>query len=280
MSAAALDLMHTQAPVDLLMPAMPQMITTAIYGVGAVIFVAYACVLAVRERTALPLLFILGAFLTIFLEPVVDILGNAVHPQIGQYHLLTTNGHPVPWAVFIGYVWYFAATPLLCWRMLVQRTMTQAFIWRVFAAVAVGAAIVEQIPLHYGVWVYYGEQPMKIGYMPLWWIFANTAAVLVPFIFIYKLFPRLTGLRQWLVVGLVPCGAFMGHAGAGWPMYNALGTNTETLSPVLLHIASAGSIAASLLIVWVAMNVADIATRASLSSPRSSAASMGGLRAH
>lgn len=274
-----LDLAHTAAPEGLLMPALPQLVTTVAYGIGALAFLAYAVVLASRERSALPLLFILGALLTIFLEPVVDLLGNAVHPQIGQYHLLTTNGHPVPWAVLIGYVWYFAAAPLLGWRLMLERRLTQAMVWKAFAVVAVTAAIVEQIPLHFGVWHYYGEQPLKIGYMPVWWIVANTTAVIVPFLLIYKLFPRLTGLRQWLVVGLIPSGAFMGHAAAGWPMYNILGTQTEVIAPVLLVGASVASIALALMTVWIVMAAIDL-PHGSRSAVASQGAALGKLHAH
>jgi len=257
----ALDLVHTQPPSDLLMPALSQLLTTAVYGVGAVFFIGYALWLARRERSSLPLLFLAGALLTIFLEPVVDLLGNAVHPQIGQLNLLTTNGHPVPWAVLIGYVWYFAAAPLLCWRQLQERSLTREFVWKAFATVVASAAIVEQIPLAFGVWVYYGEQGLKLGLMPAWWIFANTAAVMVPFLLLYKLLPQLQGWRQALVPLLMPMGAFMGHAGAAWPMYNVLGTDTVNLSPLLLHGTSLASIGLSLLLVWAVMLMADVPLR-------------------
>jgi hypothetical protein len=249
---------YTQTPADLIMPATAQLWTTTLYGIGALIFILLALYLAWRERSALPVLMILGAALTIYLEPVVDVLGNAVHPQIGQFNLLTTNGHPVPWAVLIGYLWYFAAPPLLAYRVLQQQIMTRRLIWGAFASVVTGAALVEQIPLHFGVWVYYGEQLPKIGYMPIWWIFANTAAVLVPFILLYKLFPTLAGLRQLLVIPLMPCGAFMGHAAAGWPMYNLLGTDTATLPAAALYLGSLATALLALMTVWLMMQVADI----------------------
>ena len=260
LNASVLELAHTHPP-DLVMPAMPQLVTTLLYGAGAVGFMVYALWFARRERSLLPLIYVIGAWLTIFLEPVVDLLGNAVHPQTGQFHFVTSNGHPVPWAVFVGYVWYFAGTPLLCYQMFRDRSLTTDVVWKLFAGVVICAAIVEQIPLYFGVWVYYGEQPMKFGFMPVWWIFANTAAVLVPFVMIYKLFPRLVGWRQWLVAGLMPSGAFMGHAAAGWPMYNALGTQTETLSPLILYGASVASIALSILVVWAVMAVAELPDR-------------------
>lgn len=252
---------YTQTPVGLIMPATAQLWTTLIYGVGALAFLLLAIRLAWRERSAVPLLMLFGAALTIYLEPIVDVLGNAVHPQIGQYNLLTTNGHPVPWAVLIGYIWYFAGTPLLCYSMLKRQTLSQRFVWWTFASVVLGAALVEQIPLHFGVWVYYGEQLPKIGLMPIWWIFANTAAVLVPFILVYKLFPTLVGARQWLLVPLMPSGAFMGHAAAGWPMYNLLGTDTASLPAWALYLGSLACVVLSLLVVWALMRVTDIPAR-------------------
>src|SRR6218665_1358463 len=151
-----LDATFTQPPSDLLMPASAQLWTTVLYGIGALVFVLLALRLAWRERSPLPLLLLAGAALTIYLEPVVDVLGNAVHPQIGQFNLLTTNGHPVPWAVLIGYIWYFAGAPLLCYSMLKQRSLNQRFVWGLFASVVLSAALVEQIPLYFGVWQYYG----------------------------------------------------------------------------------------------------------------------------
>ncbi|MDT4817056.1 hypothetical protein FQZ97_501230 [compost metagenome] len=259
--------LYTQPPAGLIMPATAQLWTTLIYGVGALLFVFLAIRLALRERSVLPLLMILGAALTVYLEPVVDVLGNAVHPQMGQFNLLTTNGHPVPWAVLVGYLWYFAACPLLCYSMLKQRTLSQRFVWGAFASVVGGAAVVEQIPLHFGVWVYYGEQLPKLGFMPIWWIFANAAAVLVPFILIYKLFPMLSGHRQWLLVPLMPSGAFMGHAAAGWPMYNLLGTDTTALPEIALYLGTLSTVALSLLMVWLLMVVTDIPFRSVLAGP-------------
>lgn len=259
--------LYTQPPAGLIMPATAQLWTTLIYGVGALLFVFLAIRLALRERSVLPLLMILGAALTVYLEPVVDVLGNAVHPQMGQFNLLTTNGHPVPWAVLVGYLWYFAACPLLCYSMLKQRTLSQRFVWGAFASVVGGAAVVEQIPLHFGVWVYYGEQLPKLGFMPIWWIFANAAAVLVPFILIYKLFPMLSGHRQWLLVPLMPSGAFMGHAAAGWPMYNLLGTDTTALPDIALYLGTLSTVALSLLMVWLLMVVTDIPLRSVLAGP-------------
>ncbi|MDR6575879.1 hypothetical protein [Pseudomonas extremaustralis] len=256
-----LDPTFTLAPADLVMPATAQLWTTIIYGVGAVIFVLVALRLAIQERSIFPLLLLVGAALTIYLEPVVDLLGNALHPQIGQFNLLTTNGHPVPWAVLIGYLWYFAAAPLLCYDILKQRTLTRRFVWWIFVSVALGAALVEQIPLHFGVWVYYGEQLPKIGYMPIWWIFANTTAVLVPFIIVYKLYPTLVGWRQLLVLGLMPTGAFMGHAAAGWPMYNLLGTDTSQLSTLTFYLGSGACVVLALLTVGALMAVAEIPKR-------------------
>ncbi len=243
------------------------MVTTAAYSIGAAVFATYALFLAYREQSLIPVYVVLGSLLTVFLEPIVDVLGNAVHPQIGQYNVLTTNGHPVPWTVLVGYVWYFGALPLIGYKKLLDRSLTQNFIWKVFASVVVTAAIVEQIPLHFGTWVYYGYQPFKFGYMPIWWIFANSTAVLVPFLIIYKMFPKLIGLRGLMVVAIIPTGAFMGHAAAGWPMYNALGTDTESFSRTTIQFASISSIGLAIFILWIMMQLADVKSQKGLEFP-------------
>jgi len=94
--------------------------------------------------------------------------------------------------------------------------------------------------------------------MPIWWMFANTSAVLVPFILIYKLYPRFQGCRQLLVIGLMPSGAFMGHAAAGWPMYNLLSTDTGQLPELALYLCSAATVALAVLTAGTLMAVADI----------------------
>ena len=120
---------YTQVPLDLVMPAIPQLVTTVVYGLGAVVFAVYALVLIRRHNMLLPGYLIIGALLTIYLEPVVDLLGNAVHPQIGQFNIVTTNGHPVPWAVMLGYVWYFSGAILLLFKPFVEQTLLRKHIW-------------------------------------------------------------------------------------------------------------------------------------------------------
>lgn len=253
-----IDLAYTQAPTGLIMPAMPQLITTSVYGIAALIFVIFAIRLAIKQKSAVPTYLLIGSMLTLYLEPVVDLLGNAVHPQIGQFNVITTNGHPVPVAVLIGYIWYFAALPLLCYQKILDQSLSQNFVWKSFAGVIISAALVEQIPLYFGVWEYYGYQPFKIGFMPSWWFFANTAAVILPFLSIYALMPKLRGAQQIIICFIMPCAAFMGHAGAGWPMYNALGTDTETTSSTLIQFASIASSLFAILIVWTYMQMINL----------------------
>ena len=45
-----IDLAYTQAPTGLIMPAMPQLITTSVYGIAALIFVIFAISLAIKQK--------------------------------------------------------------------------------------------------------------------------------------------------------------------------------------------------------------------------------------
>jgi hypothetical protein len=41
------------------------------------------------------------------LEPIADALGRVQHPPVGQINAFVTARQPIPWAIALGYIWYF-----------------------------------------------------------------------------------------------------------------------------------------------------------------------------
>jgi hypothetical protein len=250
------NLDYTQPPVDAVMPGTPQFVCLLFFGGFTVLLTAYAVFLSVRRRSWLPLLFVVAGLFTVLLEPIADVMGNAIHSPVGQNNAFTTNGHPIPWHIVLAYPWYFGAAQVVLFDRFRKQNITPAFWWKTFAVAFVAVTAVEQIPLHFHLWVYYGYQPHQIGMMPIWMSAANTASVLVPAIMVYKLFPALTGWKQLLVLGLVPSFAMAGHAAAGLPIYNALGLNTEDPSTHwMIQLASVTTVALSFLVVWACIAI-------------------------
>lgn len=221
----------------------------AIFGGGAAMFVLYCAFLSYRKRTPLPLLFAVAGGCSIMLEPIADALGNVQHPPVGQINAFVTMGQPIPWAIALGYIWYFGLGSILLWRFAEQRTMTPRR-WYFAAGLAfLAVTIVEQIPIAIGLWKYYGHQPLVAGVMPIDMAIANMVSVILPMMVLYAIWPILHGWRQLLVLPLVPICVVGGHTAAAAPAYMLINANPNVPS-LFVHLAGVVTCAFSLLIVW------------------------------
>jgi hypothetical protein len=237
------------------MPHTGQIVTLVVFGGMSLALLVYALWLCRSRRSVLPVLFFFGGWATLLLEPVADVMGNAVHSQIGQYEAFSVKGHPVPWHIVLVYPAYFGAVPILLYDRFRAQNIPKNWWWRVVGVSAIGVTAIEQLPLHFHLWHYYGPHGLSIGYMPIMMIFPNIASVVVPALVIYKLMPILTGWRQLVVLGLMPAAAMGAHAAAGVIGYDLLGQNTYTLNKVLLQAGAFATVALALLVIWGTLEV-------------------------
>jgi hypothetical protein len=244
---------YTQPPIYH-MPPTGELAYLIFAGTAAGLVALYALYLAVTRRTAFPLLICVGAFLTVLLEAPADVLGNAVHSQLGQRNAFTVRGAPVPWGVVLTYGFYAATVPVLLFDRIKAQSLKTRHWWMIYGVGLLGVCGIEQIPVHFGLWHYFGYQPFKVWEMPISMIFANAACVLVPVLLVYKLYPVLTGWRQLLVVGLIPTGTMAGWAAASLAIVNALGTDTQANHGVV-QIAAIATVGFSLLIAWASITI-------------------------
>jgi hypothetical protein len=248
------DLTQPLPDPNWVMPSPAGEILLAIFGGAAALFVAYCAILAYRKRSPLPLLFALAGGFSIMLEPIADALGKVQHLPVGQINAFVTAGQPIPWAIVLGYVWYFGLGPILLWRFAEQRSMTPRR-WYVAATVAfLAVTLVEQIPIAMGLWKYYGHQPLVVGVMPIDMAIANMVSVILPMVVIYAIWPILTGWRQLLVLALVPICVVGGHTGAAAPAYMLIDANPHVPS-VMVHLAGVVTCIFSVFIVWFAVKL-------------------------
>lgn len=236
------------------MPSPAGEILLAVFGGGAAVFVAYCAFMSYRKRSALPLLFALAGGCSIMLEPIADALGKVQHVPVGQINAFVTAGQPIPWAIALGYIWYFGLGPILLWRFAERRSMTPRR-WYAAAAVAfLAVTLVEQIPIALGLWKYYGHQPLVVGVMPIDMAIANMVSVILPMVLIYAIWPILTGRRQLLVLALVPICVVGGHTAAAAPAYMLIDANPHVPS-VFVHLAGVVTCIFSVLIVWFSVKL-------------------------
>ena len=248
------DLTQPLPDPNWVMPSPGGEILLAIFGGGAAVFVAYCAFLAYRKHTPLPLLFALAGLCSIMLEPIADTLGNVQHVPVGQINAFVTDGQPIPWAIVLGYIWYFGLGPVLLWRFAENRSMTPKR-WYTQALLAfLAVTLVEQIPIMLGLWKYYGHQPLVAGVMPIDMAIANMVSVILPMIVVYAIWPILTGWRQLMVIPLVPICVVGGHTAAAAPAYMLINSNPD-VPQMWVHLAGLVTCAFSVFIVWFAVKL-------------------------
>jgi hypothetical protein len=217
------------------MPQLPELVATILFAVLSAGLLIYAVVLARREHSWLPVLIFFGSGITMFLEAIALIMGNASHSQIGQMNMFTVKGHPLPLYVLFAYPPYYGLIPLLMYQQFKQQTIERVTWWKLTAVAAVGVIAIEQIPIWLGLWHFYGVHPIRIGLMPIHMIAMNLASVMSATLVFYAVVPLLKGWRQLMTLFIFPIFAVGGHAGSGFLAYNVMGSKTELASPMLIH---------------------------------------------
>ena len=245
------DLDQSQPDPSWIMPATGQIVLLCVFGGLAVIFGLYCVYLGVTRRSALPVLLFVAGGISIILEPIADTLGNVQHPAVGQINAFVVDGQPIPWHVLIAYTWYYGWLCVSMFHRFVARTMTPRIWWQTAAGTFAFVLLFEQIPAHLGLWVYYGEQPLDIGWMPVWMAAANMASVIVSALLVYKFLPILTGLRSLLVLVLFPASVLGAHTFAAGPSYMVINADPARVSWPVLELAGVATCGLAALIVWI-----------------------------
>jgi hypothetical protein len=235
---------------DVVIPAQLQEIFLGLTVIAAIAVTAVALKMALQRRSAVPLLMTIGGLAAIAMEPVVTFLGHAVHPEIGQIRMFETVDRAIPWHIGLGYMAGFGLFYLWLYARHTAGTLDASAIWKGVLITAVCYAVGEAYPVSHGLWVYYDYQPLQwwSGTAPLTWNILNATSMLCSATLMFMALPHLRGIAQLLLIPLAVAGAYMGHMGAGFPMYNIMNT---TLPWWAMELSGAASVAMAMVIVWL-----------------------------
>lgn len=237
-------------PPEVVIPATLQSVFLWITIALAAAVTGYALFLSFKQRSAVPILMVIGGLAAILMEPVVTFLGHAVHPKAGQIMMFETVQRAIPWHIGLGYMAGFGIFYLTLLAKQRAGTLSASTIWKITLITAVCYFLGEAIPVSNGLWLYYDHQPLWLwhGTAPLTWNVLNATCMLTSTTLMLIALPHLKGLAQLLLVPLAVAGAYMGHMGAGFPMYNAMNTD---LPNWMMELSGAASVAMALVIVWI-----------------------------
>lgn len=164
---------------------------------------AFALIKAKRDRDWLPVFLFLASLAMSTIEPYVDAQGLCWYPEIGTIPGYRNVGRTIPLYIIFVFCFYVAPAMIIVIDRCKNR-ITAGWLLKFYLLTVVLAALFEPIPLHYGLWSYYGHQPFVFLGFPVWFAFVNTACVLLTGVALYKVLPYLRGWKRILVVPLAP----------------------------------------------------------------------------
>jgi hypothetical protein len=212
-----------QPPVDMVMPATAQTVSTVCLAVVALAMFIAALMYWVRKRDPLFVLGMLGGLVACVNEPFTNVVGMCYHPAIGQWPVVESFDRPIPvWAVLC-YPVYFGG--LSCLMLLwLRRGITRKRFWYAILIIMAGNAAFEFPILAAKVYVYYGVQPYQFfGMQPAFFVINVLGAVLGALAIAYYE-QRLVGARKLFIL-LIPGVAQVAAYGVAAPHVFTLNTD-------------------------------------------------------
>lgn len=198
-----------------------------------------------RASGGIFLLVMVSALASCVMEGWAEFMAMNYHPEIGGRIAYQAWGMPVPIHIVLSYVLYFGAPGYFILRT-VQRGMSVAAWWKLFAVNAFGVALADLVAINVGAWIYYGHQPFVVLGFPLWVMFCNAATIFAFAVIVHLCLTKLSGVARLGTIVLAPIGMSMAWAAICLPIGNALHGNA---GPVLTSLAACMTAATCLALV-------------------------------
>jgi len=201
-------------PVDIVLSPLDNTAAHWLIGICSVLILA-GLVYALREwgrtKSPIPLLLILGGAFSNLAEPFVDVGGACWHPIHGQITLFTLMDRPMPFWLLFAYIAYFGAL-MMCLYCAFSRGISTRAMWLWFGVPVLADIVLEEslLSLSDHLYVYYGNQPLRLHTFPIWWAAPNTIGIYLSAVLMTMFAPLLRGWR----LALVPFSTVLCYAAA------------------------------------------------------------------
>jgi hypothetical protein len=208
-------------PEHLVMNQGWQLGLTIAFAIAGLISWIYGARVAQKENALWPLLVVAGGSVAVLGEAAVDILGLCYWTENGQWTLYEAFGRQIPFITLGAYTTFYGGVVLFTLRQFEQGVAAKT-LYLSFVGWMAMEWCWEPVPIHYGVWSYYGAQPFTFLDFPMWWPPVNTIGAFAAAMLIWQIKPYLSGVSQLAIVPLVLSGDLMGNALVAWPLWVTL----------------------------------------------------------
>jgi hypothetical protein len=209
-------------------------------GLTCVLFAGRALVGWRRTGSPVGLVLLVGGAAASLVEAIVDIAGLCWYPQEGQLQgYATTQGIPL-WIVFAYAAYFGGGTYVL--SEYARAGITKRALWITLAGLMASEIVFEVTVINLGGYSYFGNQPITLAGMPLFWLTLNFPGMFAAVALMVRLPHLFTGWRVLVAVFLPGIAYALGAFGAGWPVFSAV----HVAGPIVVNLASAVTFALGL----------------------------------
>lgn len=225
---------------------MQTIATIGLWG-GTIALLLYAIKISRQERSPLAVFIVLAVAAGSIIEPIYDITYHLYWLDDGeQWTLFTSFGLPQPVWVMPAYVIVFALPAVLLYRSFAAGVpLRTIFKWA--GVTACTTALFETIAVNSGLYVYYGEAPLRFLEYPLWIAFMECAQITGFAVLCAVIKLRATKPAHTLIVFMIfPANFIFETVGAGFPTLVAMNTPEPSMAlmwamaPLSIGLAAAG----------------------------------------
>jgi hypothetical protein len=213
-------------PVEMVMPQAAQSVFMAANVLVCIIALGLAERYRRKYRSSVGFLILLAGALSVFNEPVVDVLGLCWFAARGSTPLFVAWGVTIPAFMLPVYCWYVGGQALLV-LMALQQGATIRQIFQMYAVFALVNILLEVPGLKMGIYAYYGRQPLMLFGFPCWWVICNGLMPIVMAAIVFRLQPFLSGPRRLLIALVGPMAAGITNGAIAIPVWVALNSGMQ-----------------------------------------------------
>ncbi|MBA2279959.1 MAG: hypothetical protein H0W25_01810 [Acidimicrobiia bacterium] len=190
------------------------------------------------QRDTIPLLLIAGGALCVFLEPMVDVLGLCWYPRGSSFEIFELLGRPIPFLVLPGYTFFMGGLTVIALHRL--EVVGPKGLLQLYPVMILLELPFEILAVRTEVYVYYGQQPLRIIDFPVWWLFVNTMVPVIAAVLLRAMRPWLVGPVALIVIPFLPAVDAGVNAALAWPTWTVLNSDVPTAVTQLAGLLTCG----------------------------------------
>jgi len=238
-------------PTDAAIEPLVNYWNTGIMAIAAAAAFIYSLVHWSRSRRPTFLLLYISGGAMMLIEPLVDTVGGCWFPEINNWIAIKLYGRSLPISLCLVYFVYFGIGVGLTWQ-LIRRGPSAKLLWLLFIGNLLNDTVLEEVLLHFDVYIYYGWQPLVIIKFPLWWAAVNALITMACAAIIYQFEDYLTaGWRQLLIVPTMLSVSAAVNALAGWPSWLVINSD---VGYVFTQLGGITTVVLSIWVMWMICN--------------------------